>query len=89
MDQAHLTVGLSGLRDAAGNALVGTNSLVVRNLRSDVDQSGLVNIVDQSKVKAALNQPVGASNFWLDVNNDGLINVLDQSMAKGDLGHAG
>ena len=57
-----------------------------QNLPSDVNQDGVVNILDLNFVKERLNQDVNAAgNKKADVNQDGKINILDLIAIRGNL----
>lgn len=67
------------------------NDVHVRVVRGDADNSSLVNILDQSYVKARLFKSVtaelvpGEPNLRADMRTDGIINILDQSDVKAQL----
>ncbi|HSH92669.1 MAG TPA: dockerin type I domain-containing protein, partial [Roseimicrobium sp.] len=85
VNQSRVTVNLLGLVDAAGNALAGTSSVIIRSLYGDVNRSGSVSTADQQAVKNGLLQTVSAANYLLDLNLSGTISVTDQQIVKNAL----
>jgi len=88
VDQSKVTVVMNGLTDLAGNALSGTNAVLVRSLCGDVNQSGTVNAVDMQQVKNNLLTTVTSVNFLSDVNCSGNINAVDLQQIKNNLLHS-
>ena len=87
VDQTTVTVVMNGLTDLSGNALSGTNAVIVRGLYGDVNQNGSVNVVDMQRVKNNMLQGLTAANFLCDVNCNGGINVVDLQQIKNNLLH--
>ena len=87
-DQSVVTIVLNGITDLSGNALSGTNAVLVRALYGDVNQNGSVNVVDMQRVKNNLLQGLTTANFLCDVNCNGGINVVDLQNIKNNLLHA-
>ncbi len=52
----------------------------------DVNQSGVVNSIDFSAIKARFGQPTTATNFQYDLNGSGIINSIDSSAVKARFG---
>ena len=87
VDQSVVTVVLNGITDLAGNALAGTNAVLVRSLYGDANQSGTVNGVDLQQVKNNLLKTVTSTNFLYDANCSGTINAVDLQQLKNNLLH--
>jgi len=77
-----LTVSLSGLSDAAGNALAGDRDVTVRSRFGDVDGSGRVDAADTMLVRAGLTGRRGAWNYLLDLDLSGAINAVDLAYVR-------
>jgi len=88
VDQSKVTVVLNGFSDSDGNALAGTNAVIVRSLYGDVNQSGTVNAVDLQQVKNNLLAALTPANFLCDVNSSGTINAVDLQQIKNNLLHS-
>ncbi len=86
-DQSVVTVVLNGITDLAGNALAGTNAVLVRSLYGDVNQSGTVNAVDLQQVKNNVLKTVTSTNFLYDANGSGIINAVDLQQLKNNILH--
>ena len=88
VDQSKVTVVLNGFSDSDGNALAGTNAVIVRSLYGDVNQSGTVNAVDLQQTKNNLLATLTPANFLCDVNCSGIINAVDLQQIKNNLLHS-
>ncbi|CAM3612916.1 cohesin domain-containing protein [Marinicrinis lubricantis] len=61
----------------------------ITNIAEDVDQNGIVNLVDLIAVAKKVGQPVTEENRRFDVNGDGFIDIMDVSLvAHYLLGHS-
>jgi hypothetical protein len=71
--------------DAAGNTADSTAVLVtVKNWAEDVNQDGIVNILDFSMFASKFGQTSGAGRS--DINGDGTVNLLDFSLLAAKFG---
>ena len=71
----------SGLLPAHGR------SCQIRSLVGDVNNSGIVDMIDMGAVKSKNRLTVTDSNFWFDVSADGLLNLLDVALTKSKYGN--
>ena len=81
-DRAKYTVRLSGVTDAAGNALAGDNDRVFTNLQGDSSGDLRTNVTDLSYIQSARVNPINPSvvkQVRSDVNLDGRANATDLS----------
>ncbi len=88
INRKYATIGLRGVTDSAGNAIVGDTDVNVGNLVGDLNGSGRVTVTDQQIVKSNLNRPLSLSNFLSDLSLSGFITVTDQQIVKSNLQHA-
>jgi hypothetical protein len=86
-DQSRVTVVLNGFSDFAGNALAGINTVRIRALYGDANQSGTVTIGDMQAVKNNLGRALTTTNFLCDLNLTGTITIGDMQAGKNMLAH--
>ena len=77
---------LFGADDTELQATLHNNVATFKTLTTDVNADGVVNILDLTRVAAALEAPVTDANRSADVNADGQINILDLVHIANDLG---
>lgn len=83
-DFARYLVRLEGIRDPAGNPLLGDNDRIFTALRGDVSGDGRVNATDLSRINAKVGDPIATNDLLqvrADVSMDGRVNVTDLSRA--------
>ena len=83
-DFARYLVRIEGVRDPAGNLLIGDNDRIFTALRGDVSGDGRVNVTDLSRINGKSGDPISTNDLLqvrADVSMDGRVNVTDLSRA--------
>ena len=70
------------------NAKFHNNVATFKQLPSDVNADGVVNILDLTRVASVFGEPIAAANRVADVNGDGEINILDLVQVARDFGQS-
>ncbi len=70
-------ISLFGADDKELNSKLHNNVATFKQLPSDVNADGVVNILDLTRVAAVFGEPITDTNRKADVNADGQINILD------------
>jgi polygalacturonase len=89
LDTKRLTIVLNGLADSVGNAVSGTNTLVVKDLVGDTGGDGVVNFDDFLTLQNAFGATTGTSGYQLlaDFDGNGVIDFNDFLVLQNDFGH--
>ncbi len=87
-DKSCLRFVLSGLQDAASNAVTPAGNLELAILEGDADNSGGVTVIDLSTIKSKLGQTLDATTLRADIGHSGGITVIDLSECKAQLGNS-
>ncbi len=81
-------INLFGADDKELQAKLHNNVATFKQLPTDVNADGLVNILDLTRVASAFGKPITAGNQKADVNADGEINILDLVQVAKDFGQS-
>lgn len=90
LDTKRLTVVLNGLTDSVGNAIAGTNTLVVKDVTGDITGDGTVGFNDFLSLQNAFGAATTSSGYQLlaDFDGNGVIDFNDFLVLQNDFGHA-